>query len=136
MAENEHRRYQVPTHLKTDDHLTIGFFTFTFRQLLILVLGGGAAWEVGTQFPSTALASLLGPTLTTVLEVGSLALLVPLTLALAFVRHRGRPLESWLFVWLNYLMQPKAYRWRQQPERALSQATIAAPLMREEGEEA
>ena len=87
MAESEFRRYQVPTHLKTDDQLTIGWFTFTFRQLTVLVLGGGAAYEVWTQFPHAALAPLLGETLTTGVQIGCVAVLVPLTLALAAGTH-------------------------------------------------
>src|SRR5579862_2006760 len=112
------RRYQVPTRLRTDDQLTIGWFTFTFRQLTVLVLGGGAAYEVWNQLPGTPLAHLLGVTVTLGVQVSLLVLLVSLTLALAFVRRRGRTLESWLFVWLRYVLLPRSYRWQRQPEPA------------------
>lgn len=135
MAESEIKRYQVPTHLKTDDRLTIGFFTFTFRQLTVLVLGGGAAYEVWTQFPYAALASVVGDTLTTGVQIAFLAVLAPLTLALAFVRRRGRTLETWGFLWLRFILQPRCYRWRRQPDPALLAALPALPMV-EESEEA
>ena len=136
MAENDIRRYQVPTHLRTEDQLTIGWFTFTFRQLTLLVLGGGAAYEVWTQFPHVALAALLGDPLTTGVQIGCLALLVPLTLALAFVRRRGRTLEAWCLVWLTYRMQPRCYRWRRQPDSAFSQKAAHPAPVTEESEDA
>ena len=136
MTDSEIRRYQVPTHLRTEDQLTIGWFTFTFRQLTLLVLGGGAAYEVWTQFPHAALAVLVGDSLTTGVQIGCLALLVPLTLALAFVRRRGRTLEAWLFVWLNYRLQPRCYGWRRQPDGALSQPAARAVPAPDESEDA
>ena len=136
MADSEIRRYQVPTHLRTDDQLTLGWFTFTFRQLTLLVLGGGAAYEVWTQFPHAALAALVGDPLTTGVQMGCLALLVPLTLALAFVRRRGRTLEAWCLVWLTYRMQPRCYGWRRQPDSALSQPASHPALATEESEDA
>jgi hypothetical protein len=135
MTDSEFRRYQVPTHLRTEDQLTIGWFTFTIRQLTVLVLGGGAAYEVWTQFPRTALAFLLGDSVTTGVQIGCVALLVPFTLALAFVRRRGRTLEAWCFVWLNYRLQPRCYGWRRQPDSVLSQQPARAMPAPEESED-
>lgn len=133
--ESEIRRYQVPTHLKTPDQLTIGFFTFTFRQLTILVLGGGAVYEVLAAFPRTALVPLLGASLVTGLQVGLVSALIPLVLALAFARWKGRTLETWLFVWGRYRLLPRFYRWQRQEDAALSQRAPLREVQRAEGEE-
>jgi len=141
MAESEIRRYQVPNHLKTDDQLSIGFFTFTFRQLTLLVLGGGAAYELWMQGPWTLLASSidaltsLGDGLVTGLKVSLVVLLVLLALALAFVRRRGRTLDTWCFVWLRYVSQPRAYSWRRLADPALGATLPALPVTEESEEE-
>jgi hypothetical protein len=129
------RRYQVPTHLKTEDVLSIGYFSFTFRQLTILVLGGGAAYEVLAAFPHSALASLLGAPVVTGIQVGLLSVLIPLVLVLAFVRWRGRTLETWLFVWGRYRLLPRHYRWQAVPEVALRAPAPLASKKTEEEEE-
>jgi hypothetical protein len=127
MDDGEIRRYQVPTHLRVDDRLTIGFLTCTFRQLTVLVLGG-SAYEVWTQFPQAALAPLLGEALTIGVRIGGLIVLGPLTLALAFGRRKGRTLETWLLLWVQYTLQPRCYRWQRQPDLALLAPPPALPL--------
>lgn len=126
MADNDIKRYQIPTHLKTEDKLTIGFFTFTLRQLAVLLLGGGLAVEVWHRFPVAALALLLGEVLANWLKEGSVLLLVLATLALALVKRRGRTLESWFMLWLRYRMLPRCYRWRRLPDPLFRSADTPA----------
>lgn len=139
MAECEIKRYQVPTHLKVSDQLTIGFFSFTFRQLGVLIGGGWVANVVGTTFllswPAQQLSALVGDGGTQVVRWCLVGVFVLLTLALAFGRHQGRTLESWGKVWFGYVTQPRRYRWRQQPDPVLLGAPPQLPVA-EENEEA
>lgn len=124
MAE-EFKRYQIPTHLRTEDQLTIGWFSFTFRQVTLLVLGIGGAFECGTQLPWGHLAALVGKLLALLAQGMLLGVIVALTLALAFVRWRGRTLDTWAFVWLRYRLVPRCYRWQPLPDAALRHTVTA-----------
>lgn len=139
MAEPDIKRYRVPTHLKINDHLTIGFMTFTWRQLGVLAGGGWLANAIGTKFLLSPVAHLLeasvgdyGTQAVRWVLVGGIGLL---TLALAFFRHQGRTFESWGKVWFGYVTQPRRYRWRQQPDPALVGAPPRLPVA-EESEDA
>ena len=136
MAEGDIKRYQVPTHLKINDLLTIAGFTFTFRQIAILMVGGGAAYDVATQFARSGTAAWLEVQIGTggvqAVQWCLVGLLLLPTLILAFVRSQGRSLESWFFVWLTFLMQPHRYRWRQQPDPALGAVSPSLPVTEEQ----
>ncbi|HLW01816.1 MAG TPA: hypothetical protein VKT82_24395 [Ktedonobacterales bacterium] len=135
MAEGDIKRYQVPTHLKINDLLTIAGFTFTFRQIAILMVGGGAAYDVGTQFPHSGVGLFLEDS---VGDVGAqivrwflVGLLLLPTLVLTFGRYQGRTLETWGKVWLTFVTQPHRYRWRQQPDPALGSVPPRLPVTEE-----
>ena len=135
MTEPDIKRYRVPTHLRINDHLTIGFFTFTWRQLAVLIGGGWAANTVGTKFLLSPFAHLLeasvGDGWTQVVRWGLVGLLAALALALAFVRHQERTLESWAKVWFGYVKAPRRYRWQQQPDPALLGTPPRLPMTEE-----
>lgn len=129
MAEVEIKRYQIPTHLRVPDKLSILIFSFTFRQLGILVFSAGAAYDLWQQHPLTA-------TWFTVVKGCGVGLILALALALAYVRKGGRTLDAWCFIWLRYYLQPTCYIWRRLPDPALtnpvSSATPAATVREED----
>jgi hypothetical protein len=124
MAEGDSKRYHVPTHLRMNDLLTFAGFTFTFRQVALLLGGGGAAFSVGTQFPHSVpglwVASLLGVAAAQGVQWCLVGLLLVPTLVLAFVRFQGRTLESWCLLWLRYRAQLRHFHWRQQSDPTLT----------------
>ena len=136
MPEGDIKRYQMPTHLKTEDKLTIGFFTFTLRQIAVLLLGGGLAVEVWHRFSVASVALLLGGTLATWLKEGLVLLVVLMTLALALVRRHGRTLETWFGLWLRYRTLPCCYRWQRLPDPLFRTTAAPALPVAQEDEEA
>ncbi len=128
MAETT-KRYLIHSHLKVEDRLTIGFFTFTFRQAAMLFCALGLTYTFWQYIPAA-----LFP-----VRLALAALIILSALALAFVRKQGRTLDVWVFVWLRYFSQPTRYRWRRLPDPALLSATQAqlakAARMQHEEEE-
>lgn len=104
------RRYIVPTHLDlVDTILTIGSLDLSARQLLLLLVGGSLGYDFWLQerhwdvwlFP-----------LGIVLHWLPVVLICALTLALALVQIKGRWLDSWVLLWLSYMLSPHRYLWR------------------------
>jgi hypothetical protein len=128
MAETT-KRYLIHSHLKVEDRLTIGFFTFTFRQAAILFCALGLAYTFWQYIPPGFF----------LVRIALAALIILSALALAFIRKQGRTLDVWVFVWLRYFSQPTRYRWRRLPDPALLPATQAqlakAARMQHEDEE-
>ncbi len=128
MAETT-KRYLIHSHLKVEDRLTIGFFTFTFRQAAILFCALGLAYTFWQYIPAGFF----------LVRLALAALIICSALALAFIRKQGRTLDVWVFVWLRYFSQPTRYHWRRMPDPALLPATQAqlakAARMRHEEEE-
>ena len=120
MAASEIKRYQIPTHLKVEDRLSIGFFSFTLRQIAVLMLGGGAAFDLWQRFPVATLALVLGETPATWLRVGLVLPIILATLALALVKRHGHTLETWFLLWLRFRLRPCCYRWQQMPDPLFS----------------
>src|SRR5262249_41058886 len=99
---------------KVDDKLTIGFFSFTFRQLAILAVGGGLAYDVWRNLV------VLPPSL----RLGVVVLIALATLALTYVRIGGRRLDTYLSVRLMSTPIPTCYIWRAGDDPAL---VLSAP---------
>lgn len=114
MAETT-KRYLIHSHLKVEDRLTIGFFTFTFRQAAILFCALGLTYTFWQYIPAALFPA----------RVALAALIILSALALAFLSKQGRTLDIWAFVWLRYFSQPRLYRWRRLPDPALLPATQA-----------
>lgn len=128
MAEVEIKRYQIPTHLLVPDKLSILIFSFTFRQLGILVGGIGAAYDLWQQHPFTAAWF-------TVVKWCGVGLILALALALAFVHKGGHTLDTWCFFWLRYHLQPTCYLWQRLPDPALTDLSPSATAKRAVPEE-
>lgn len=94
-------RHEIPTHLEVEDRL---LWSLTARQTLLLLIGaliGYSFWlNMGWLIPWWALRL-----------AGALVIFV-LSAALAFIRPRGRNLESWVFAILHYVAIPKLYIWQ------------------------
>ena len=116
MAEDDIKRYQIPTHLRVEDRLTIGFFSFTIRQIAVLMLGGGAAFDVWQRFPVSTFALVLGEPAAIWLRWGVALPIILATLALALVKRHGHTLETWFLLWLRFRLLPRCYRWRRLPD--------------------
>ena len=92
--------HKVPVHLDTQDTF---LWHLTFRQVLILFVGGGIAYLVITTDWSTPLTALL------CLMAGSLCLVM--TLLVAFVRIHYRNLDQWFLVGFLFYSSPRLYSW-------------------------
>ncbi len=111
----ELKRYLIHSHLKVEDRLTIGFFSFTFRQGAILACTLGLTYSLWQHLPADF----------PLVRIALAALLIGSALALAFLSKQGRTLDVWLFVWLRYFSHPRHYCWRRLPEPALLPAAQA-----------
>lgn len=120
VVEREIKRYRLPTHLKVADKLTIGWFSFSFRQLAILVVGGGLIYDLW-QHLSLPLPWVSG------VRVGLAVLLSLVTLGLAYVRIKGRTLDGYLWIRFAYWSQPTCYTWRQRSDPALVPGRVPKP---------
>lgn len=109
------KRYLIHSHLKVEDRLTIGFFTFTFRQAAILFCAMGLAYTFWQYIPTAFF----------LVRIALAALIICAALALAFIRKQGRTLDVWVFVWVRYFSQPTHYHWRRLSDPALLPATHA-----------
>jgi len=109
-------------------------FGLTARQLLILLIGCSAGYDLWLQLHVLASYAVLG-----VVVRAAIALLpAAASLALALLSVAGRPLEVWALVLLRYWQRPRTFVWRsvrisQQRERAAVQR-YAQEESRDEGE--
>ncbi len=83
-------------------------FGLTARQLLILLIGCSASYDVWLQLHA------LNPhhVLLLILRVSIAGLPTAAAAALALILVASRPLEVWLLVLFRYWQQPRVYLWR------------------------
>ncbi len=116
--------HKVPVHLDTQDKF---LWSLTFRQVLILFVGGGFAYLIGTTDWSTPITALL------CLLFGGLCLV--LTLLAAFVKIRHRDLDQWLLVAFLYYSSPRLYSWSALKEEHETDTQSHERALQEKGEE-
>lgn len=105
--------HKVPVHLDTEDKFLWGL---TFRQVLIMFGGGGAAYLVATtdlSSPFAASLSVLGGVLCSVV-----------TILLAFVKIRHRNLDQWVMVAFLYYSSPQVFYWSAYVEEEDNQKAV------------
>ena len=100
-----HTSHKVPTHMRLPDKVVFGL---TARQLLILLVGGSASYDLWLQLHALNPHTVLGLIVRLCLAVLPLALAA----ALALISLASRPLEVWLLVLFRYWQQPRDYVWR------------------------
>lgn len=93
------RRHEIPTHLTVEDTVFAGL---AVRQVLFLVSGFAAGYQLWTQWPELPLAIRLALALTC----------LSIAFAIALIRPQGRGLEAWAVVALRYVLIPKRTVWR------------------------
>jgi hypothetical protein len=100
-----HASHKVPTHMSMPDKVVFGL---TARQLLILLIGCSASYDLWLQLhalnPYTALGLMV--------RVGIAVLPAVAATALALISVAGRPLEAWSLVLFRYWQRPQTYVWR------------------------
>ena len=111
-----HASHKVPTHMSMPDKVVFGL---TARQLLILLIGCSAGYDLWLQLHALNPYTALG----LIVRVGIALLPAAATAALAVISVAGRPLEAWSLVLFRYWQRPQTYVWRsvrtrQQGERA------------------
>ena|SRR5579864_7821753 len=92
--------HKVPIHLDTQDKF---LWNLTFRQVLILFVGGGITYLIVTTDWSTPLAAFL------YLLAGGISLVVTLLVAFVQLAHRG--LDQWLIVAVLFYSSPRVFCW-------------------------
>lgn len=98
------RPHEIPTHLTVEDTV---FFGLTVRQVLFLVSGFAAGYQLWTQWPALPLALRLAFAATCLVIAGAMAL----------IRPQDRGLEEWAVVGLRYALVPKQTVWRPRESR-------------------
>jgi len=83
-------------------------FGLTARQLLILLIGCSAGYNLWLQLHLLASYAVLG----VVARAGFALLPAAASLALALLSVAGRPLEVWALVLLRYWQRPRTFVWR------------------------
>src|SRR5713226_9179575 len=111
-----HASHKVPTHMSMPDKVVFGL---TARQLLILLIGCSASYDLWLQLHALNPYTALG----LIVRVGIAVLPAVVATALALISVAGRPLEVWSLVLFRYWQQPQTYVWRsvrtqQQEDRA------------------
>ncbi len=100
-----HASHKVPTHMSIPDKVVFGL---TARQLLILLIGCSASYDLWLQLhalnPYTALGLMV--------RVGIAVMPAAAATALALISVAGRPLEAWSLVLFRYWQRPQTYVWR------------------------
>lgn len=115
--------HKVPVHLDTQDTF---LWNLTFRQVMVLFVGGGMSYLVITTNWSTPLTALL------CILAGALCSIA--TLLVAFVRIAHRDLDQWVLVAFLYHSSPRMYAWAAMHEQ--ESEDIPQPVWTEEkGEE-
>jgi len=102
--------HKVPVHLDTQDTF---LWQLTFRQVLVLFVGGGMTYMVITTNWSTPLATLL------CVLFGSVCGVV--TLLIAFLRIAHRDLEQWFLVALLFYGSSRLSTWEALEEQDIKQ---------------
>jgi hypothetical protein len=115
--------HKVPVHLDTQD---VFLWHLTFKQVLVIFMGGGLAYLVATIDWSTPIAALL------CLFGGGLCLVV--TLLATFVKIARRDLDQWLVVAFLFYSSPRLYSWSALEEGRDTHET-AEEVIQEKGEE-
>lgn len=116
--------HQVPVHLDTQDTF---LWNLTFRQVLILFVGGGMTYLVITSDWSTPLTALLS------VLFGGMTLVA--TLLVAFLRIAHRDLDQWLLVAFLYSSSPQHYLWSALDLQDTSGRESHKQVVQEKGEE-
>ena len=112
--------HKVPTHMRLPDKVVFGLTT---RQLLILLIGCSAGYDLWLQLHALGVSTVAG----LVIRVSIAVLPAAAALALALVSVAGRPLEVWLLVLLRYWQQPRTYVWRSIRTEQLMESTGNEP---------
>ena len=97
--------HKVPTHMHIPDKVVFGL---TSRQLLILLIGCSAGYDLWLQLHALGVSTVVW----LIIRVSIALLPVVAALALALLSVAGRPLEVWLLVLLRYWRAPQTYVWR------------------------
>jgi hypothetical protein len=113
--------HKVPVHLDTQDKF---LWSLTFRQVLILFVGGGFAYLLGTADWSTPLAAMF------CMMAGGLCLVV--TLLMAFVKIQQRDLDQWLLVAFLFYGSPRVFCWSALEEEQETDDTQSQEWARQE----
>lgn len=104
-------RRKIPVHLQTPDTLLLGM---TARQLLIVSLGVTLCY--------IAITGSWGIPLLLVPAVVLSAIILIVTLLMAFVAPKKRYLDAWTMVVLTFLLSPKCYVWRPLPQEIIRES--------------
>lgn len=116
--------HKVPIHLDTQDTF---LWNLTFRQVLILFVGGGITYLIITTDWSTPLAALF------CLLAGGLCLVVTLLVAFVQLAHRG--LDQWLIIAYLFYSSPRVFCWSQLTEEQDTHKKQEKRSIPEKGEE-
>ncbi len=100
-----HVSHKVPTHMSIPDKVVFGL---TARQLLILLIGCSASYDLWLQLHALGPYTALG----LIARVGVAVVPAAVTTALALISVAGRPLGAWSLVLFRYWQQPQTYVWR------------------------
>ena len=97
--------HKVPTHMSMPDKVVFGL---TARQLLILLIGCSASYDLWLQLHALSPYTALG----LIVRVGIAVVPAVAATALALISVAGRPLEAWSLVLFRYWQRPQTYVWR------------------------
>jgi len=100
-----HASHKVPTHMSMPDKVVFGL---TARQLLILLIGCSASYDLWLQLHALNPYTALG----LIARLGITVLPAVAATALALISVAGRTLEAWSLVLFRYWQQPQTYVWR------------------------
>lgn len=103
--------YQIPTHLKVADTITLEIFgfslTITMRQGVIALLGGSLVYSAWSHLSWLDQWAGGGPLLHYLLT----GILAFMTVVIATFRFRERSLEAWLMLVLRYHTRSRTFVW-------------------------
>ncbi|GHO49187.1 hypothetical protein [Ktedonospora formicarum] len=132
--------YQIPTHLKVADTITLEIFgfslTITMRQGIIVLLGGSLVYSTWNHLFWLDQWAGGGPLLHYILT-GMLAFA---TFIIATFRFRERSLEMWLMLALRYYARSRTFVWhsstlltmREEHGMSIPQSLATRPVEQEE----
>jgi len=111
-------------------------FGLTARQLLILLIGCSASYDLWLQLHALNPYTAVG----LIVRVGIALLPIASATALALISVAGRPLEAWSLVLFRYWQRPQTYVWRsvrtqQQGERVDAVGGTETGVEKDEQEE-
>lgn len=99
------QQFQIPQFIEMEDKL---FGPLTFKQFMYLVGGGGICFILYVWLPLPFFIKIIP-----IVGVAALAL------ALAFVKHNGRPFIVVLEAFIKYSLGSKLYIWKKDEKKAL-----------------